>query len=131
MQITPKAALPFPDASDAPDGPGAIYALATKLDGILGGSNWQPLLGGTGASGGANPAGDGSYLRIGRLAFFSGRIVFGASASFGTGTAAIINFPFGLDMNHATGKGHFQQVDGSGNLLGNPIPVFLTGGSGS
>jgi hypothetical protein len=118
----------YPLATEAPDGPGAILALASDLDAsfIVAGT-WTPTLGGgSGAAIGANPVVYGNYFRIGKSVQARGRIIFGSSASFGTGAATISGFPAVIDVSRNTSSGYGMFVNGV-----NTTPVVLQVADGS
>lgn len=118
---TPNLAFRYPLATEAPDGPGGMLALATDVDNALKGVNWFPSLGGgSGATVGSGGGSDGKYTQIGKHVSAKGRLLFGSSASFGAGTATVSNLPGPIDTQHSTGYGFYIPTSG------NPIPVFLT-----
>jgi hypothetical protein len=138
MPNTSAVALPYPAASDPPDGPGAIYNLATTLDGLLGAKTFAPVIaGGGGAALGTSGGSDGSYIRVGKHVTAKGRLLFGSGASFGTGTATVSNLPASIDTNHSTGYGWFQSGGTSVPCMFTPADSAnmairpIIGGSGS
>jgi hypothetical protein len=117
---TPILGLPYPAATDAPDGPGAIYALETTLEnGPLNQSGWSPGLGGTGVAVGTSGSTDGYVVRLGKRVSYHGRILFGTSASLGTGTPAVtgLNSYGNLDVRYAIGRGWYHPVSGAPTSL--------------
>lgn len=121
--------LPFPAASDAPDGPGAFYALINGMEtGAFAAKNWQYALGGAGATNGTGGGSDGYASRIGKTVAMSGRIVMGVSSSWGSGVPALTGVnPFG-DMNPSFtfGTGWYLRASGA-----NPIQLLFTPVNGS
>lgn len=103
---------------EAPDGPGGMATLADDIDALIQQGNWYPTIGGSAAAPGANFAQNGKYFRVGKHISAKGRIVFGSSATWGTGTPVIAGMPIpsgGMDQNLSNGYGTFQG-----------IPVILT-----
>lgn len=125
MPTTPKLGLRYPSASDAPDGPGAFFNLATDVENTLGGGSWAPRLGGSGATMGGNAGSDGTFFASGKHVTAKGRIVFGSSASFGGGVATVTSLPNTIDVSHSTGYGFYLPTSG------NPVPVFFVGVDGA
>lgn len=120
MGSTPKLALPYPDGGDPPDVPGDMYNLALALENAIAGGVWGPTLGGgNGATLGSSPGYDGTYSLFGKHVVAKGRLVFGSSASFGTGTATISSLPGTIDTAHSSGYGMFLPPSGD------PVPVFF------
>lgn len=120
MPTTPNNALRYPSPGDAPDGPGAIYNLASDVDNFLGYGTWTPVLGGTGAGLGSGGTTTGSWSRTSKQLTYSGRLAFGSGGSFGTGTPALLGWGASLNTALAMGTGIYVPASG-----GNALPVML------
>lgn len=106
---TPNNGFRIPLATEPPDAPGQILQLATDLDNalVLAGT-WIPQLGGgSGATVGANAIAEGSFTRIGKHVAAKGRLVFGSTASFGSGAATIAGLPNTMVAARSAGHGHY------------------------
>jgi hypothetical protein len=90
---------------------------------------WAPALGGTGASLGTGPGFNGFAARVGQMVIYQGRLTFGSSASWGSGTPVITgfnDFGFNTDVTISHGTGRYKKISG-----GLPIPLILDAVSSS
>jgi hypothetical protein len=126
---TPNNAFRVPGPTDAPDGPGAIFNLATDVDNLIVSAGlWTPALGGgSGASIGTGGTVSGKYLRIGKHINAKGRIVFGTGASFGAGNATIAGLPGSIDSTLSSGYGTYYTT--AAPTFGNPVLFSGTDGA--
>jgi hypothetical protein len=125
---TPNNGFRYPLSTEAADGSGGMLALATDLDNaFIVASTWTPAIGGgSGAAIGANPVVYGNYFRIGKYVQARGRIIFGSSASFGTGAATVTGFPATIDTARATSSGYGTFINGTTTY---PVSFQIADGS--
>lgn len=95
---TPVYAFPYPETTDAPDGPSqmgalalavetALIALDARLDALEAWTAYTPVWG---SSGTAPALGNGTitgrYIKVGKLVFYKISLVLGTTSTVGTGT---------------------------------------------
>jgi hypothetical protein len=134
MPNTPVLGLPYPAASVPPDIPGDIYNLAVGLEnGPLAQGVFGPGFGGTGATLGATGGTSGYYVRTGKRMTYFGRLLFGSSASWGTGSAVVTGLNLAGDFNTSIvdGTGWFDCGPNGGANANQRINIKLTPLNGS
>lgn len=88
---TPVYALPYPESTDAPNGPSQIGALALAVEALLqafgAGTAYTPVLTAsvTNPTLGTGSSSVGRYSVIGKRVFFSAEIILGTGATAGSG----------------------------------------------
>lgn len=115
---TPVYALPYPETTDAPDGPSQIQALAlavetalialdARLDALEAWTAYTPVWG---SSGTAPAVGNGTitgrYIKVGKLVFWKVSLVLGSTSTVGTGNYTWTLPPFaasGSTVDNSTG----------------------------
>jgi hypothetical protein len=93
------------------------------LETILHQGTWAPSIGGTGFTLGTSGGSNGYWTRLGQRVTYNGRILFGSSAAWGTGTPAIISMGNDgtMDTTLSFGTGLYLRASGQP-----AIPLILT-----
>lgn len=111
MAATTTNGIPYPTATDAPNVPADVQALATFLDPILAWQAYTPVIGGTGWSLGGGGTIAGTWCKIGKTVHFRVVVTLGTSG-YGTG-GMTVTLPTASDGVNAEGVQQYFDTSGA------------------